>query len=282
MHATRRAHAARRPLEPMRFLLGAALALTTLAALPVRAQDAFTTPAPGLDGPRGDAPAANPLRTAPRGEADVPEGAPSSGTEAAADGRTNVPATAIIRQLAPIRGGNPNAPVVVDVPTGPIGFDPARAVDLTVFFAFDSDRLLPEAVPQLDALAAALRSPELESHGFLIGGHTDAKGTAAYNQSLSERRALAVVEHLVRRGGVSPTRLVAYGWGEERLKLPSDPLSGANRRVEVALIVPREDAAYDGYATGGYATDGYATELSDPRLGLASDALDDFNATPTP
>lgn len=50
-----------------------------------------------------------------------------------------------------------------------------------------------------------------------ISSHTDARGSATSNQSLSERRAQSVVNYLQNRG-INGSRLVAVGYGEERLK----------------------------------------------------------------
>ncbi len=214
-------------------------------------------------------------------------------------GQTDVPATDIIRELAPIAGGNPGAPVVIQTPNGSVTTDSERAIDLTVYFAYDSARLLPEARAQLDALGYALNSPELLPYGFLIAGHTDAAGPADYNLDLSIRRAITVAEYLIQYHGIAPNRLVAHGWGESRLKVPSDPGSGANRRVEVSLILPTYGElfvpSYDYIVpTGGYSGSLYHEDhetwvwlpgggygLTDPRWRLSRYALDDFGATPT-
>jgi OmpA-OmpF porin, OOP family len=214
-------------------------------------------------------------------------------------GQTDMTATDIIRELAPVEGGTLGAPVIVQTPSGAVTTDSNRAIDLTVYFAYDSARLLPEARAQLDALGYALNSPELLPFSFLIAGHTDAKGPADYNLDLSIRRAIVVAEYLVQYHGISPSRLVPHGWGESQLLVPSDPGSGANRRVEVSLILPsygnlfvpsyehfvpthgaggdiyREDHATWVWLPGG----GYG--LTDPRWRLSTYALDDFGGTPT-
>ncbi|MFN3202453.1 MAG: OmpA family protein [Bradymonadia bacterium] len=78
-------------------------------------------------------------------------------------------------------------------------------------------------------------SPEVEL--VLIEGHTDATGPADYNQRLSEARASAVREALIRHG-VAPERLVAYGFGETRPAQSNQRASGRqrNRRVVIRLI----------------------------------------------
>ena len=114
--------------------------------------------------------------------------------------------------------------------------DPAYTMDFNVFFAFDSAELTPQARAELRALGHALGSPELRPYRYLIAGHTDAVGDPAYNQRLSERRAAAVREYLITAFAIDPERLVVVGFGEERLKEPSNPRAGINRRVEVAMI----------------------------------------------
>jgi len=112
--------------------------------------------------------------------------------------------------------------------------EPAR-IDVTVNFDFDSAQLKPDSLPQLERLAAAMRSDALTPLMFRIEGHTDAKGSARYNETLSERRAQAVVDFLARQG-VAAERLKSAGMGFADLLDPSDPLSARNRRVRVLTL----------------------------------------------
>ena len=75
-----------------------------------------------------------------------------------------------------------------------------------------------------------------------IASHTDARGSASSNQSLSERRAKAVADYLITKG-VNSSLLVANGYGENKLKNRcADGVScterehAANRRTEFRLI----------------------------------------------
>lgn len=112
------------------------------------------------------------------------------------------------------------------------------SVNLTVDFATGSAELTPEAVATLDQLGKALKSSELASYRFRIEGHTDTVGTAAYNKTLSERRAEAVVQFLTQRFGLQPARLEAVGLGETGLLVPTPPQTPErrNRRVEVVNL----------------------------------------------
>lgn len=186
-------------------------------------------------------------RTANQARSLVLAGAMSLAGLAAANGAFAADAgavNAIIKSLAPVAGQTVSSgyrqrkPDDVKVGTRKVRVDLAYSIDLEVYFAFDSSKLTRRAMEDLDALGAALESPELRPFSYLIAGHTDAKGKASYNQRLSEQRALAVVRFLIRDYAIDPGRLIAVGFGEERLKVPSRPRAAINRRVEVTLIVP--------------------------------------------
>jgi outer membrane protein OmpA-like peptidoglycan-associated protein len=107
------------------------------------------------------------------------------------------------------------------------------STDLEVYFDYNSAEVLPEARTLLDNLGKALTDPRLTDNRFVLVGHTDAKGSEGYNQSLSERRAAAVREYLMQTFGIDAERLTAYGRGKTALKLPNDPFAAVNRRVQV-------------------------------------------------
>lgn len=109
-------------------------------------------------------------------------------------------------------------------------------VDMRVYFAYDSAVLRPEGEEALDELAQAMMSDEMRDDGFIIEGHTDAVGSRSYNQELSERRAAAVREYLMKSGGVQSSRLSTVGYGLDRLLDPANPESGTNRRVRVVRV----------------------------------------------
>jgi OOP family OmpA-OmpF porin len=108
----------------------------------------------------------------------------------------------------------------------------------SVLFDFDASVLRPDASRVLDSLAAALTAADVAT--ATIGGHTDAVGADAYNQTLSEERAAAVVAALGERS-VS-TALDSTGYGESRPVAPNevdglDNPAGRqlNRRVEITI-----------------------------------------------
>lgn len=112
----------------------------------------------------------------------------------------------------------------------------APSISMRVQFAYDSDELENEAILTLRALGAALRDPRLKDYKFEIIGHTDAKGSDAYNLELSKRRAASVVEHLVFFHNIDRKRLLAVGMGEQDPINKADPDAGENRRVEIINI----------------------------------------------
>ena len=71
---------------------------------------------------------------------------------------------------------------------------------------------------------------------ILIEGHTDNVGTAAYNLSLSQRRA-ETVGSSIKRAGISPNRLTIkwYGAAQPKVDNSTDANKAANRRVEFAI-----------------------------------------------
>lgn len=110
-------------------------------------------------------------------------------------------------------------------------------IDLTINFEFDSARLSEDGRAQLKNLAMALSDARLAEFRFRVEGHTDARGTAQYNDQLSGRRARAVLDFLVSNG-IASGRLVAEGKGFRELADQMEPLSPKNRRVRVVTLDP--------------------------------------------
>ena len=110
------------------------------------------------------------------------------------------------------------------------------SINLYINFEFNSARLGTDAQITLRNLGRALQDPRLAKFRFLIAGHTDAVGTDAYNQTLSEKRANAVRDYLISIFGIAGSRLVAKGFGETKLLNPAKPRDGANRRVQIVNL----------------------------------------------
>jgi outer membrane protein OmpA-like peptidoglycan-associated protein len=114
---------------------------------------------------------------------------------------------------------------------------PAVAVE-NITFATGSAAIRPEQARALAKLGDTIRARIAENPReiFLIEGHTDAVGDAAYNLALSDRRAESLALALTEYFGVPPENLVVQGYGEEFLKVDTQRGEEANRRVGVRRI----------------------------------------------
>src|SRR5712691_6669670 len=111
---------------------------------------------------------------------------------------------------------------------------PKATIDLhEVFFEFNSAAVTAGAEPQLRELGAALSDPRLKGSIISIGGHTDAIGSDAFNQNLSERRAATIKWYLVDNFKLPPANLHSVGYGKRRPKNKADVFAPENRRVEI-------------------------------------------------
>ncbi|AMJ65776.1 OmpA family protein [Hymenobacter sp. PAMC 26628] len=116
-------------------------------------------------------------------------------------------------------------------PTVPVPAPPAPVVLPTVLFQVGKAKLLPAARPALDQLATGLKAQPARRVRVL--GHTDRVGEPNKNQVLSEQRAAAVKDYLVR-AGVAAERIATAGYGDARPLYPSP--DARNRRVEVEEV----------------------------------------------
>lgn len=101
-----------------------------------------------------------------------------------------------------------------------------------ITFAFDSADLTDEGKATVRRLGTVLASTS-DPYCLAIYGHTDATGTEAYNQKLSDERAAAVRNVLVSEFGIKEQGLAVHGFGEKQLKYKDKPYDPANRRVEL-------------------------------------------------
>jgi len=100
-----------------------------------------------------------------------------------------------------------------------------------IHFEFDKDIIRKESFPILDAVVEVLvKNPKIKIE---VQGHTDNKGSPAYNKGLSDRRAAAVKKYLVGHG-VEAARLTSHGYGMEVpiVKNDTDQNRALNRRVQ--------------------------------------------------
>jgi OmpA-OmpF porin, OOP family len=104
-----------------------------------------------------------------------------------------------------------------------------------ILFDTNKSDIKPDFYPELDAVVAVLEKNT--ALNIKIKGHTDNIGKAAYNMKLSESRAKAVMEYLVKKG-IDPQRLSAKGYGLTLPMAGNDTPHGRakNRRVELEPI----------------------------------------------
>jgi outer membrane protein OmpA-like peptidoglycan-associated protein len=103
-----------------------------------------------------------------------------------------------------------------------------------LLFATDSASVRPDLRSDLNTVAASLlRYPNSRIE---VIGHTDNTGSAAYNQDLSQRRAVAVAS-ILRESGVPGARVAAFGRGEDQPVASNLTPEGRaqNRRVEIII-----------------------------------------------
>jgi outer membrane protein OmpA-like peptidoglycan-associated protein len=98
-----------------------------------------------------------------------------------------------------------------------------------VMFDVDSASIKPGAYPEIDNVANILQA--YPQTNIRVAGHTDASGSEAYNQQLSERRAISVKNALIQRG-VADYRIETIGFGES---MPISSSAAMNRRVEIRI-----------------------------------------------
>ncbi|MCC5928205.1 MAG: PD40 domain-containing protein [Cyclobacteriaceae bacterium] len=111
-----------------------------------------------------------------------------------------------------------------------------KAILRNIYFDFAKATLKPESFEELDKLKRML----LENPAFFveIAGHTDNVGSKSLNKTLSENRAKAVVNYLIKNG-INANRLFPVGYGQERPMASNDDEKEGrelNRRVEFEIL----------------------------------------------
>jgi OOP family OmpA-OmpF porin len=115
-----------------------------------------------------------------------------------------------------------------------------RGLELTlsdVLFEFDKADLKPGALRGLSPLISFAK--ENPNQKILLEGHTDSIGSDSYNLKLSQQRAEAVQEFLVKNG-VSAASVTARGLGESYPIAPNDTAAGRLQNRRVQIIVTNE------------------------------------------
>jgi outer membrane protein OmpA-like peptidoglycan-associated protein len=110
-----------------------------------------------------------------------------------------------------------------------------------VLFDFDSSDIKAEAAAALGQVAGLIRAHT--DQPVRIEGHTDSKGSDAYNEALSENRALSVMDWLVDEEGLDSSDFETVGLGESQPAATNEHPDGSddpdgrqkNRRVEIVI-----------------------------------------------
>lgn len=113
---------------------------------------------------------------------------------------------------------------------------PPKSYELKgINFAFDRDRVVPDPNQTLDHLVDVMK--ENKNMEIQISGHTDGIGNEPYNIDLSRRRAVNVMNYLIKRG-IAARRLSAKGYGPSKPIATNKTAAGRarNRRIMVDVI----------------------------------------------
>jgi len=128
----------------------------------------------------------------------------------------------------------------VDKDGCPILMKKTATIDLDIQFDSNKADIKPQYHNKLKEVADFMAAyPETKA---AIEGHTDSIGSAAYNQKLSQLRAESVRDYLVRNFKISPDRLSAKGYGEDRPVSSNDTDEGRrkNRRIQAVITAEME------------------------------------------
>jgi len=104
-----------------------------------------------------------------------------------------------------------------------------------VYFDFNKAVIRPGDAATLDEAASALKTNA--SVAVDVNGYCDSVGSEEYNLKLSDRRANAVVDYLVKQG-IRADRLISHGYGKTNFVASNDTAEGRaqNRRVELIPV----------------------------------------------
>jgi len=106
-----------------------------------------------------------------------------------------------------------------------------------ILFDLNKATLKSESYAVCDSLAQIMKdNPSIKVE---IGGHTDSRGSSSYNRKLSQSRAESVRTYLISKHSISSKRIVAVGYGEDRLMITPEKNEDdyqRNRRVEFKVL----------------------------------------------
>jgi len=140
------------------------------------------------------------------------------------------------RRLAKEAEGCGPAPIAEPEPA-PAPAPPPGKVCITLNVEFDYDKAVvkPKYHNVIGKVADFMKKYPTTS--AVLEGHTDSRGTEAYNQKLSERRAESVKNYLVDKFGIESSRLSTKGYGESKPVATNKSAAGRqkNRRIDAII-----------------------------------------------
>lgn len=159
-----------------------------------------------------------------------------------------------------------------------------------IYYDFDKANIRPDAAIELDKVVQFM----FENPGIFIDlrSHTDSRGTHAYNEDLSDRRAQSALNYITSRG-IDPSRMSAKGYGENQLAnecgdgVPcNEGKHQENRRTEFAITgynsnsiysLPRYFGSGGKRLTQGGTGNNYSGSSSSTYSGSTSSSSYDYN-----
>ena len=146
----------------------------------------------------------------------------------------------VAKKVEPPKPADPPAPVVPapapvtppPAPPAPVSVKQSITIQAEALFDFDKSVLKPAGKKSIDDAIAKMSQLDVEV--IIATGHTDSRGTDAYNQKLSERRATTVKNYMVSKG-IPAAKISTLGKGESQPVATNKTDAGRakNRRVDI-------------------------------------------------
>ncbi|HYA03722.1 MAG TPA: OmpA family protein [Syntrophobacteria bacterium] len=107
---------------------------------------------------------------------------------------------------------------------------------LRVLFGFDKATLTAADTKELQKAVAFVK--KYPGSKIRLDGYTDSVGKDAYNMKLSEKRAIAVKQYLIKEAGVDESKITAVGHGKADPVASNKTAAGRdkNRRTEISIL----------------------------------------------
>ena len=135
--------------------------------------------------------------------------------------------------------------ILVSVLAGCAGGDKKKVQDsMTLHIRFDYNKIIIKGTAHSELNEGINFIKRYPGSRIEIAGHTDNLGTPQYKQTLSEKRAEAVREYLIRAGGVDPAKISSVGYRDLYPVAPNKKPDGRdnpegraqNRRVDINIL----------------------------------------------